>query len=77
MSTTATHSHLVYDNRGSGTPVVLPHGLAFDRTTWMPIVEKLGNDIRTIAIDLPGHGETAGSPGSLLDVGRTSARADQ
>jgi pimeloyl-ACP methyl ester carboxylesterase len=65
MSTTATHSHLAYDDRGSGPPVVLLHGLTFDRTTWSPIVEKLGNDIRTIAIDLPGHGETAGSPCSL------------
>lgn len=68
MSTTAPHSHLAYDDRGSGTPVVLLHGLTFDRTTWTPIVEKLGNGIRTIAIDLPGHGETGGSPCSLWDA---------
>lgn len=48
--------------------MVLLHGLTFDRTAWMPIVERLGNDIRTVAIDLPGHGETGGSGGSLWDV---------
>ena len=66
MSTTATR--LAYDDRGSRTAVVLLHGLTFDRTTWTPIVDKLGNDIRTIAIDLPGHGESAGSPCSLWDA---------
>ena len=68
MSTATMRPQLAYDDRGNGTPVVLLHGLTFDRTTWTPIVEKLGKDIRTVAIDLPGHGETAGSPCSLWDV---------
>ncbi|MDQ6817275.1 MAG: alpha/beta hydrolase [Actinomycetota bacterium] len=68
MSTATARVRLAYEDRGTGTPVVLLHGLTFDRTTWTPIVEKLGNDIRTVAIDLPGHGETAGSPCSLWDA---------
>jgi pimeloyl-ACP methyl ester carboxylesterase len=56
MSTTT--SPLAYDDRGAGTPVVLLHGLTFDRAAWAPIVRKLGEGVRTVAIDLPGHGET-------------------
>lgn len=68
MSTAHARIRLAYDDRGAGTPVVLLHGLTFDRNTWTPIVERLGNDIRTVAVDLPGHGETGGSSGSLWDV---------
>jgi pimeloyl-ACP methyl ester carboxylesterase len=44
---------------------VLVHGLTFDRSTWAAIVTKLGDDVRTIAVDLPGHGDTEGPPCSL------------
>lgn len=67
MSTTTTRPHLAHDDRGSGTPVVFLHGLTFDRTTWTPIIDRLGG-VRTVAIDLPGHGETAGPPSSLWDA---------
>ena len=40
------------------TPVVLLHGLTFDRGMWAPLVDVLGNR-RAVALDLPGHG---GSP---------------
>ena len=39
-------------------PVVLLHGLTFDRGMWAPLVDALG-DRRVVALDLPGHG---GSP---------------
>lgn len=68
MSTATTGVRLANEDRGAGTPVVLLHGLTFNRTTWTPIVERLGNDIRTVAVDLPGHGETEGSPRSLWEV---------
>src|SRR5690242_3378249 len=68
MLTAPARLRLAYDDRGTGIPVVLLHGLTFDRTTWTPIVERLGEDIRTVAVDLPGHGETVGSPGSLWDI---------
>ena len=42
---------LAYEIRGEGVPVVLLHGLTFDRTSWRPVTERL--DARTIAIDLP------------------------
>jgi pimeloyl-ACP methyl ester carboxylesterase len=53
---------LAYELAGRGVPVVLLHGLTFDRRTWAPIVDRLGDDVLSIAIDLPGHGESGGRP---------------
>jgi pimeloyl-ACP methyl ester carboxylesterase len=36
-------------------PVVLLHGVALNSVAWGPLPDRLG-DVRTIAIDLPGHG---------------------
>lgn len=38
-------------------PVVLLHGLTFDRGMWGPLVDVLGGR-RAVALDLPGHGES-------------------
>lgn len=45
-----------------------PPGLTFERRTWRPIVERLGDDLCSIAVDLPAHGDSAGSPCDLVDV---------
>jgi len=49
---------LVYDRWGSfGRPVVLLHGLLFDRTMWWPVAAELASARCTVvAPDLPGHG---------------------
>jgi pimeloyl-ACP methyl ester carboxylesterase len=61
-----THTHgtpadlLVYDRWGrSGRPVVLLHGLRYDRTMWWPLAAELDDDITAVAVDLPGHGQSA------------------
>src|SRR6266545_6545282 len=54
---------LAYELEGAGTPVVFLHGLTFDRRSWRPIIERLGGSVRSIAIDLPAHGESGGAPG--------------
>jgi len=59
---------LAYEVEGTGTPVVFLHGLTFDRRTWRPIIDRLGGSVRSIAIDLPAHGESGGAPASLDDV---------
>jgi pimeloyl-ACP methyl ester carboxylesterase len=61
---TAAHTatRLAYDDEGAGTPVVLLHGLTFDRRSWRPIIDRLGGSVRSIAIDLPAHGESLGPP---------------
>jgi pimeloyl-ACP methyl ester carboxylesterase len=65
----ATHAptRLAYDDEGAGTPVVFLHGLTFDRRTWRPIIGRL-DGVRSIAIDLPAHGESGGEPMDLLEV---------
>jgi pimeloyl-ACP methyl ester carboxylesterase len=51
---------LVYDRWGwFGRPVVLLHGLLFDRTMWWPVAAELASAGCTIvAPDLPGHGDS-------------------
>jgi len=60
-STHATNSplnRLVYDRWGEfGRPVLLLHGLLFDRTMWWPVAAELAGDCTVIAPDLPGHGQ--------------------
>jgi len=56
---------LAYDVAGTGVPVVFLHGLTFDRRTWQPIVESLRGTVRSVAIDLPAHGESGGTPAPL------------
>jgi pimeloyl-ACP methyl ester carboxylesterase len=51
---------LVYDRWGRyGRPVILLHGLFYDRTTWWPVAAELGDACSVIAVDLPGHGQSA------------------
>ncbi|MGK5677967.1 alpha/beta fold hydrolase [Actinoplanes sp. URMC 104] len=51
-------SRLVYDRWGEyGRPVLLLHGLLFDRTMWWPVAAELAGDCTVIAPDLPGHGQ--------------------
>jgi pimeloyl-ACP methyl ester carboxylesterase len=64
-----THAHgtpknlLVYDRWGRyGRPVVLLHGLFYDRTIWWPVAAELGDACSVIAVDLPGHGNSAARP---------------
>ncbi|WP_250006973.1 alpha/beta fold hydrolase [Actinoplanes sp. M2I2] len=61
-STHATNSplnRLVYDRWGEfGRPVLLLHGLLFDRAMWWPVAAELAGDCTVIAPDLPGHGQS-------------------
>jgi pimeloyl-ACP methyl ester carboxylesterase len=63
----AAHSvkMLAFDDEGAGTPVVFLHGLTFDRRTWRPIIDRLHGTVRSIAIDLPAHGQSGGRPADL------------
>jgi pimeloyl-ACP methyl ester carboxylesterase len=61
-------TRLAYDDEGAGAPVVLLHGLTFDRRTWRPIIERFGGRVRSIAIDLPAHGESGSAAAPLEEV---------
>ena len=68
MSIRTVHpaGELAMESHGAGVPVVFLHGLTFDRRTWRPIIDRLGSGVRSIAIDLPGHGDSPGA-GERLD----------
>ena len=69
----STSDGLAYEQHGDGVPVVFLHGLTFDRTAWRPIIQRLGQEVCSIAFDLPGHGVTGGAPCTLA----RSRREDQ
>lgn len=51
---------LAYDRWGiGGRPVVLLHGVTFDRRMWWPAAAELADECLVIAVDLPGHGRTS------------------
>src|SRR5258707_8062413 len=55
---------------GRRPPLVLLHGLTFDRTSWHPVLAELtaldpGQPV--LALDLPGHGESPPWPGYDLE----------
>lgn len=69
MAEASVATKLAYDDEGTGIPVVLLHGLTFDRRTWRPIIERLdGLSVRSIAIDLPAHGASGGVPAPLEEI---------
>jgi pimeloyl-ACP methyl ester carboxylesterase len=44
--------------RGSGPPIVFLHGIGTSAATWTACAELLADRFTTIAVDLPGHGES-------------------
>lgn len=58
------------DDRES-PPIVLLHGLTFDRRTWRPIIDTFRTQDRArrvLALDLPGHGESPPLPSHDLPL---------
>jgi len=50
-----------------GPVVLLLHGLLSDATTWEPTIGPLAErGMRVLALDLPGHGDSAKLPGTYL-----------
>lgn len=55
---------LSYEERGSGTPLVLLHGYPLDHTIWREQITALSSEARVIAPDLRGHGATPAPTGA-------------
>ncbi|TCO58474.1 alpha/beta fold hydrolase [Actinocrispum wychmicini] len=51
-----------YERRGSGTPLVLLHGIGHRWQAWEPVLDKLAEHHDVIAVDLPGFGESPSLP---------------
>ncbi|MGW5385141.1 alpha/beta fold hydrolase [Nocardia sp. NPDC003963] len=54
--------HMHYVTGGSGTPVVLIHGWPQTWYGWWPIMPELAEHHTVYAVDLPGLGDSTGSP---------------
>jgi pimeloyl-ACP methyl ester carboxylesterase len=48
-----------YVDKGQGKPVVLIHGFLGNHHYWDHVIEALAKQYRVIAMDLPGHGDSA------------------
>lgn len=60
------------DTGGSGPAVLLTHGIGESLEFWQPQIEALGQAMRLVAWDMPGHGESD-IPTSAMDL-QTLAR---
>ncbi|PDV87792.1 alpha/beta hydrolase [Rhizobium sp. H4] len=57
-----------YHEAGGGEPLVLIHGVGMRLEAWAPQIAFLSAGHRVIAVDMPGHGESAKLPaGSRLE----------
>ncbi|MET0135474.1 MAG: alpha/beta hydrolase [Kibdelosporangium sp.] len=54
---------LSYSRRGSGSPLVLLHGIGHRWQAWEPILDELAERHDVIAVDLPGFGKSPGLSG--------------
>src|SRR5438067_11163400 len=54
---------IAYEARGNGEPVLLVHGLAYDRRGWGPLPRLLEEDFRVLLVDNRGVGESDAPPG--------------
>jgi pimeloyl-ACP methyl ester carboxylesterase len=60
-----------YGHSDDRAPLILLHGLTFDRTTWrdiMPELQRIDPGRRVVALDLPGHGQSPDQPAYELDT---------
>lgn len=51
-----------YTDEGSGPPLIFNHGIQMDRSMWDHQIDELRDSYRVVAIDAPGHGESASVP---------------
>jgi pimeloyl-ACP methyl ester carboxylesterase len=62
---------LVYERRGSGTPLILFHGIGHRWQAWEPVLDELAEQHDVIAVDLPGFGQSppsAAGPAPTIDA---------
>ncbi|MBA3490009.1 MAG: alpha/beta fold hydrolase [Longispora sp.] len=50
---------IVYERRGSGSPLVLLHGIGHRWQAWDPVLDHLAKFHDVIALDLPGFGQSS------------------
>jgi pimeloyl-ACP methyl ester carboxylesterase len=54
-----------FDRRGSGSPLVLLHGIGHRWQAWQPVLDQLAEHHDVISVDLPGFGLSPAMPQGL------------
>lgn len=62
-----------YAQGGDGQAIVFVHGFGGDKRIWTPYVERLVNQYRVVAPDLPGHGGSERPPDQDYDLDAMAA----
>ncbi|MFA5259839.1 MAG: alpha/beta fold hydrolase [Candidatus Omnitrophota bacterium] len=57
-----------YEDEGKGPGLLFLHGWGVDRRIWRQQFKVFSRDYRTVALDLPGHGQSEWRPSSLADM---------
>jgi pimeloyl-ACP methyl ester carboxylesterase len=65
---------VVFERRGTGTPLVLLHGIGHRWQAWEPVLDRLATRHDVIALDLPGFGASP-IPDGGLPVGMANTAA--
>jgi len=65
MMQLSDHATPVTDSGGSSPPLILLHGVGFDRLMWSATVPALTSVHRVVTYDLRGHGGAASAPGAF------------
>ncbi|MDZ4761157.1 MAG: alpha/beta hydrolase [Alphaproteobacteria bacterium] len=68
--------HYTDEGNPSGPILVLVHGFAASVHAWRPWIERLREDYRLIALDLPGHGLTEAPKGYVASTAGNVALVD-
>ena len=59
---------LPYTERGGGERIAFMHGFTQTKKSWLPIIERLGDNVHSISFDAPGHGDAALLPFNCSDA---------
>jgi pimeloyl-ACP methyl ester carboxylesterase len=71
------HMHFRDQGARDGAPLVLLHGYAASLHAWEPWVARLGDRLRLVTIDLPGHGLTRVPPGYRASIEQYVAEVEE
>jgi pimeloyl-ACP methyl ester carboxylesterase len=58
-------ARLAFTRCGSGTPLLLLHGLGSSRQVWNPVLAALAEQFDVLAVDLPGFGDSPPLPAGI------------
>ena len=65
-----------YVRRGTGSPLLLVHGLGAGWRSWSPLIDELAERREVVAVDLPGFGDTPPLTGEVSIATLTDSVAE-